>query len=44
MNMAPFENTDLIVGLNIFLGPDNSEFTNITPFDGVAYVWAKIYF
>jgi hypothetical protein len=39
-----FENTDIIVGLNYFIGSQRSEFKNITPFDGAVYTWMKVYF
>lgn len=42
--VALLENTDITVGLDYFVGSDESEFTNIAPFDGAAYVWVKIYF
>ncbi len=44
VRLALLENTDITVGLNYFIGSDESEFTNIVPFDGAVYVWAKVYF
>ncbi len=44
VNIVPYENTDLNVGLNIFLGPDESEFVNLIPYDFNVYTWLKIYF
>jgi hypothetical protein len=44
VNIVPYENTDIAVGLNFFFGPDNSEFVNLIPFDHLAYIWAKVYF
>jgi len=44
VSFSIFENTDIIVGLNYFLGSQRSEFKNITPFDGAVYVWMKVYF
>lgn len=41
---AIFENTEIITGMNIFIGSDESEFTNTTPYNGALYVWAKVYF
>lgn len=39
-----FENTELTLGLNFFLGSNDSEFKNLSPYDGQIYVWAKVYF
>ena len=39
-----FENTDLTFGINYSIGPDDSEFRNITPYRGAAYIWIKVYF
>jgi hypothetical protein len=39
-----FENTDLTVGINFAIGSDESEFRNITPYRGTAYIWIKVYF
>jgi len=39
-----YENTELTMGLNFFLGANDSEFKNISPYDGQVYVWAKVYF
>lgn len=44
INFAVFDNADISVGLNYPFGSDESEFMNITPFDGAVYVWAKVYF
>ncbi len=39
-----FENAELTLGLNYFLGSNSSEFRNISSFDGQAYIWARVYF
>ncbi len=39
-----YENAEIICGLNYFVGSDESEFKNITPYDGAVYVWIKVYF
>ena len=39
-----FENTEVTVGLNYFLGSKSSEFKSLLPFDGQLYMWARIYF
>jgi hypothetical protein len=44
VTIVPYENTDVNVGLNIFLGPDQSEFVNLVPYDVCVYTWLKIYF
>ncbi len=44
LSYAIFENAEITAGMNIFIGSDESEFKNITPYDGAVYVWAKIYF
>jgi hypothetical protein len=44
INIATYENTDIIVGLNLFFGSDESEFVNLIPYDYNLYTWLKIYF
>ncbi len=44
LNIVPYENTDITIGLNLFFGPEDSEFVNIIPYDGVVYTWIKIHF
>jgi hypothetical protein len=44
LDIVPFDNIDIAVGLNIFLGPVDGEFVNRTSFNGTAYIWAKVYF
>jgi hypothetical protein len=44
VSVMPFENTDIAVGANIFLGSSECEFRNLLPFDGAGYVWLKVYF
>gem|GEM_PF-1118281 len=44
VSIMPFENTDIAVGSNIFIGSRESEFKNIVLFDGAVYVWLKTYF
>lgn len=44
VSVMPFENTDIAVGANIFIGSSECEFKNLMPFDGAAYVWLKVYF
>lgn len=39
-----FENAEIVTGLNYFIGSDDSEFKNITSFDGQIYVWVKVHF
>jgi hypothetical protein len=41
---AIYENAEIVSGLNIFIGSDESEFSNITPYNGAVYIWAKVYF
>ncbi|MEO0156407.1 MAG: hypothetical protein ABIL07_04770, partial [candidate division WOR-3 bacterium] len=38
------DNVDLSYGVNLFFGPEYSEFKNITPYNGQCYIWLKIYF
>lgn len=44
ITIVPYENTDVNVGMNIFLGPDESEFVNLVPYECAVYTWLKIYF
>ncbi len=44
ITIVPYENADVNVGMNIFLGPGESEFVNLVPYDVAAYTWLKIYF
>ncbi len=44
INIVPYENTDITIGLNLFFGPENSEFVNLISYDGVVYTWIKIHF
>lgn len=44
VNYAIFDNVELAIGLNYVIGTDESEFKNITPYHGAAYIWAKVYF
>lgn len=41
---AVYENAEIVSGMNIFIGSDESEFRNITPYNGAVYIWAKVYF
>lgn len=44
VSYAIFDNAEIVSGLNIFFGSETCEIKRIIPFDGQAYVWAKIYF
>lgn len=39
-----FENTDITIGVNCFVGSAESEFKRVIPFNGAAYLWGKVYF
>ena len=39
-----WENTELDFGLNYSVGSDVSEFKNIAGFNGMVFIWAKVYF
>lgn len=39
-----FENAELTLGLNYFLGSDASEFRNLSPYEGQVYIWSRVYF
>lgn len=39
-----FENAELTLGLNYFLGSSSCEFKTISPFDGQIYIWSRVYF
>ncbi len=39
-----FENTEVNLGCNLFFGSQNSEFKNISPYNGQVYIWVKVYF
>ncbi len=38
------ENTELTLGMNYAIGPEESEFRNITEYRGAVYLWLKTYF
>jgi len=44
LSYAIFENTEITLGMNYAIGSEESEFRNVTSFQGAVYVWAKIYF
>jgi hypothetical protein len=44
INRSLFDNAELILGSNIFIGPDDCEFKNLVPYDAQVYIWAKVYF
>jgi hypothetical protein len=44
IDYAIFDNVEISLGLNITIGTEESEFRNITPYRGAAYIWTKIYF
>ncbi len=44
VSYALFDNAEIVLGLNIFLGEARTEFRRIVPYDGQGYVWAKVYF
>ena len=44
LGLSVFENTEVNIGFNYFIGSDETEFKNIIPYDGIAYIWAKVYF
>jgi len=44
VTIVPYENTDVTVGSNIFIGTNDSEFVNLIPYDYAVYTWLKIYF
>lgn len=44
VSYALFDNAEIVGGFNIFLGEDATEFRRIVPYDGQAYIWAKVYF
>jgi hypothetical protein len=44
LNVAPYENTDVSIGSNLFLGPEDCEFVNQLPFHYNIYIWLKVYF
>ncbi len=39
-----FENAELTLGLNYFLGSDSAEFRSLSLYDGQVYIWSRIYF
>lgn len=44
LGLSIFENTEIFIGLNYFMGTNEAEFKNLVPFDGAAYIWTKVYF
>ncbi len=43
LSYSPFDNGELNVGLNFFLGPAQSEFKQLLPYTGQAYIWFRVY-
>ncbi len=44
LGLSLFENTEIFAGVNYFIGSTETELRNVVPYDGAAYIWAKVYF
>ena len=44
LGLSLFENTQINIGVNYFIGSSETEFRNVVPYDGAAYMWVKVYF